>query len=117
MKSFEGCHLSAYRCPAGVLTIGYGHTGKVDGKAIFEGLTITEEKATELLKEDLAKFENAVNNVALTFEPNENQFSALVSFAFNCGAGNLKTLVKDRAADVVAEKILLYNIEHGLQSH
>lgn len=114
VKSFEGCHLTAYRCPAGVLTVGYGHTGKVDGKAIFDGLTITEEKATELLKQDLQKFENAVVNCsALAFEPNENQFSALVSFAFNCGAGNLKTLVKDRSAAVVAEKILLYNKSNG----
>lgn len=113
IKSFEGCHLAAYQCPAGVWTIGYGHTGTVDGKVICEGMTITEAKATELLKQDLKKFENAVTNAALTFEPNENQFSALVSFAFNCGTGNLKKLVKDRSAAVVAEKILLYNKSNG----
>lgn len=113
VKSFEGFHLTAYKCPAGVWTIGYGHTGTVDGKAICEGMKITEAKAIELLKQDMKKFENAVTNAALTFEPNENQFSALVSFAFNCGAGNLKTLVKGRSAAVVAEKMLLYNKANG----
>lgn len=114
VKSFEGFHLTAYKCPAGVWTIGYGHTGKVDGKAIGAGMKITETKATELLKADMQKFETAVKNCALTFEPNENQFSALVSFAFNCGAGNLKTLVKDRSPEVIAEKILLYNKAGGV---
>ncbi len=114
VKSFEGFHLTAYKCPAGVWTIGYGHTGKVDGKAICEGMKISETKATELLKDDMERFENAVKNCALTFEPNENQFSALVSFAFNCGAGNLKTLVKGRSAEVVAEKMLLYNKAGGV---
>lgn len=113
IKSFEGCHLTAYQCPAGVWTIGYGHTGNVDGYSICEGMEITEGRATELLKQDLERFENAVTNAALTFEPNENQFSALVSFAFNCGAGNLKTLVKGRSAAVVAEKMLLYNKANG----
>ena len=114
VKSFEGCRLTAYKCPAGVWTIGYGHTGKVDGKAICAGMTITEAKATELLKQDMTKFENAVLTCSeLTFKPNENQFSALVSFAFNCGAGNLKTLVKGRSAAVVAEKLLLYNKANG----
>jgi GH24 family phage-related lysozyme (muramidase) len=114
VKSFEGCRLTAYKCPAGVWTIGYGHTGNVDGKTICEGMKISEAKATELLKKDMAKFENAVMNCsALTFKPNENQFSALVSFAFNCGAGNLKTLVKGRSAIVVAEKLLLYNKANG----
>ncbi len=114
VKSFEGFHLTAYKCPAGVWTIGYGHTGKVDGKAICEGMKISEAKATELLKDDMERFENAVKNCSLTFEPNENQFSALVSFAFNCGAGNLKTLVKGRSAEVVAEKMLLYNKAAGV---
>ena len=114
MKSFEGCRLTAYRCPAGVWTIGYGHTGTVDGKAICEGMKITEAKATELLKQDMTKFENAVLTCsALTFKPNENQFSALVSFTFNCGAANLKSLVKGRSAAVVAEKLLLYNKANG----
>lgn len=114
VKEFEGCRLTAYKCPAGVWTIGYGHTGKVDGKAICKGMTITEAKATELLKADMAKFEKAVSNCsALTFEPNENQFSALVSFAFNCGASNLYQLVRGRSASAVADKMLLYKRASG----
>ena len=114
VKKFEGCRLTAYKCPAGVWTIGYGHTGSVDGKAIRSGMTITDAKATELLREDIEKFEKAVENcAALSFTPNQNQFDALVSFAFNCGAGNLKKLVEGRTAEVVAEKLLLYNKANG----
>lgn len=114
IKKFEGCYLKAYKCPAGVWTIGYGHTGKVDGKAICSGMKITSAKATSLLKSDLATFEKAVANCKyLTFKPNQNQFDALVSFAFNCGTGSLYTLVKNRSAKVVSEKLLLYNKANG----
>lgn len=114
VKEFEGCRLTAYKCPAGVLTIGYGHTGKVNGKNIYLGMKINEKTAEQLLKQDLATFEKAVENcIGLTFKPNSNQFSALVSFAFNCGAANLKTLVKGRSATTVAEKLLLYNKANG----
>ena len=114
IKKFEGCYLKAYKCPAGVWTIGYGHTGKVDGKVISSGMKITSAKATVLLKSDLATFEKAVTNCKyLTFKPNQNQFDALVSFAFNCGTGSLNTLVKNRNAKVVSEKLLLYNKANG----
>lgn len=114
IKKYEGCKLTAYKCPAGVWTIGYGHTGKVDGKAICSGMKITSAKATSLLKSDLAAFEKAVTNCKyLTFKPNQNQFDALVSFAFNCGTGSLNTLVKNRSAKVVSEKLLLYNKANG----
>lgn len=95
IKEFEGCKLTAYKCPAGVWTIGYGHTGSVDGKAITSGMTITAAKATELLKADLSKFEAAVNSY-VTAPITQNMFDALVSFTFNCGAGALKgsTLLK-----------------------
>ena len=114
IKEFEGCILTAYKCPAGVWTIGYGHTGKVDGKAICKGMKIKESKAISLLKADLLTFEKAVENCkALTFKPNQNQFDALVSFAFNCGTGSLNTLVKNRDAETVSEKLLLYNKAAG----
>lgn len=95
IKEFEGCRLTAYKCPAGVWTIGYGHTGKVDGKAVASGMTISAAKATELLKKDLARFEAAVNSY-VTAPITQNMFDALVSFAFNCGSGALKgsTLLK-----------------------
>ena len=90
IKQFEGCALSAYTCPAGVWTIGYGHT-----KDVKQGMKITTNKATSLLKEDLSTYENYVNKY-VKVKLNQNQFDALVSFTFNCGGGALKssTLLK-----------------------
>ncbi len=85
IKQFEGCALSAYLCPAHILTIGYGHTGDVSA-----GQTITQEEAERLLKADLEKFERGVSQM-VTVELSPQQFDALVSFAFNLGLGNLKT--------------------------
>lgn len=83
IKAAEGKALQAYVCPAGVKTIGYGHTG-VDVKL---GQVITEAQAEELLSRDLAKFEADV--ARLCPSTTDNQFSALVSFAYNVGAANL----------------------------
>ena len=81
IKHFEGCELTAYVCPAGVYTIGYGHTGDVT-----PGQTVTQQEADNLLREDIRKFEKAVDNY--TRVPlNQSQFDALVSFTFNCGTG------------------------------
>ena len=105
IKEFEGCFLNAYRCPSHVLTIGWGHTGDV-----YEGQYITQEEADNLLINDMLEYENYVNSCTqLTFTPNQNQFDALVSFTYNCGQGNLATLVQNRDAETVAEKLLLYN--------
>jgi len=94
IKRAEGCSLKAYRCPAGVLTIGYGATN-IDGIPVSADMTITEREAETILKSDLRRFENAVNRlvkVPLT----QNQFDALISFTFNVGEGNLakSTLLK-----------------------
>lgn len=107
IKSFEGCRLQAYRDSVGVLTIGYGHTGDVR-----EGQVISKGFAEELLKADLMRFERNVTKYT-PFEMNQNQFDALVSFAFNCGVGNLKKLVSGRNKDQVARKILEYNKAGG----
>lgn len=87
----EGLVLSSYLCPAGVLTIGVGHTGK----DVKKGMTITKEKALELLKQDLQKFENAVNKYVMT-DLKQHEFDALVSFSFNVGTQAFKnsTLLK-----------------------
>ncbi|MEG4801452.1 lysozyme [Microcoleus sp. ARI1-B5] len=90
IKSFERMELEAYLDAVGIWTIGYGHT-----QGVYEGMTITEAQAQELLRKDLAEFESAVSE-AVEVDINENQFSALVSFSFNLGAGSLfeSTLLK-----------------------
>jgi lysozyme len=95
ITEFEGCKLSAYKCPADVWTIGVGHTGTVLGKKVCKGMKITYAHAIKILKTDLKKFEASVNQfvqVPLT----QNQFDALVSLCFNIGGNNLKksTLLK-----------------------
>ena len=107
IMSCEGCRLTAYYCSAGVLTIGYGHTGS----DVKQGMTISQAQAEALLKKDLQKFEGFVNNkvyVPVTESLNQNQFDSLVSFAFNCGQGSLKTLCKDRTIDQIAASIPKY---------
>ena len=91
IKSFEGLRLKAYKCPAGVWTIGYGHTGK----DVKPGMIITEEQAEEYLRQDLERFEKGVDDL-VEVDINENQYSALVSLAYNIGLGNFKksTLLK-----------------------
>lgn len=79
IKEFEGLELTAYRCPAGIWTIGWGHTGP----DVRPGLTITGARAEELLAADLREFEAGVARLAPV--ASDNQFSALVSFAFNVG--------------------------------
>lgn len=95
IKAFEGCRLVAYLCPAKVWTIGYGHTGKVNGKPVAEGMSISKAKAIKLLNDDLKAFEKTVN-LMVAVDITENIFSALVSFTYNVGAGNLQksTLLK-----------------------
>lgn len=83
IKRFEGCKLEAYKCPAGVWTIGYGHTG-VD---VHAGLKITHQEAEKLLKNDLIIHCNNVEKL-VTVPLNQNQFDALVSLEFNIGYGN-----------------------------
>lgn len=79
VKQFEGLRLKAYICPAGKLTIGYGSTGP----HVKPGMVITQNQADELLRSDLRRFEDKVAELAPT--STDNQFSAMVSFAFNVG--------------------------------
>ncbi|MBA4687234.1 MAG: glycoside hydrolase family protein [Candidatus Galacturonibacter soehngenii] len=108
---FEGYRSTAYKDAAGVWTIGYGHTGYVKfyGKNVCAGMTITKEQALELLKDDLSKAEAAVNKYYSRYTWNQNEFDALVSFAFNVGSINQLTANGIRSRSIIAEKILLYN--------
>ncbi len=111
IMEFEGCRLAAYQCAAGVWTIGYGHTA-----GVYKGMTITQAQAEEYLKQDVAKFEKYVNNatyVPITASLTQNQFDALVSFAYNCGAGNVKKLCKGRIAAQISTAMLQYCKANG----
>ena len=113
LKNFEGVRLTAYKCTAGKWTIGVGHTGSVDGVAIHSGMKITEAKCDELLKTDIVRFENTVNNKCKNLNLNQNEFDALVSFTFNLGEGGLATLIKNRNKKQIADALLLYNKSGG----
>jgi lysozyme len=95
LKKFEGCKLTAYRCPANVCTIGYGHTSAAGAPEVRDGMKITQADAEAILRHDLVKYETAVEGMVK--QPlNQNQFDVLVDFAYNAGVGNLKssTLLK-----------------------
>ena len=108
IKKFEGCRLKAYRCVAGVLTIGYGHTAGVK-----ENDVITQEQAEQYLIEDSERFEKNVERYRYRYDWNQNEFDALVSFAFNIGSIDKLTADGTRSKEVIAEKILLYNKAGG----
>jgi lysozyme len=96
IKRFEGLRLKPYRCSAGVPTIGYGNTFYEDGtKVKMTDLEISEERATQLLKNSLSSFERYVDSYCID-TITQNQFDALVSFCYNLGPANLKssTLLK-----------------------
>lgn len=107
IKKYEGCKLTAYKCPAGVWTIGYGHTSGVK-----EGQTITQTQAESFLKSDLEKFEKHVAGFS-KYNWNQNQFDALVSFAYNIGSINQLTNNGTRTIKQISEKITAYNKAAG----
>ena len=91
IKHFEGCELEAYKCAAGVWTIGYGHT-----KDVQEGDTWSQEKAEHMLSKELEdEYEHYINSL-VTVPMNQCQFDALCSWVYNLGPANLKssTLLK-----------------------
>lgn len=105
IKKFEGCKLKAYKDSAGVLTIGYGHTGNVKA-----GQTITQKEADALLLEDLEKFDAHVSYYDSTYNYkfNQNEHDALTSFAFNIGSLRGLTNAGKRTKYQIAQKIQAY---------
>jgi lysozyme len=95
VKEFEGLRLKAYKCPAAVWTVGYGHTSAAGAPNVTPDLVITKEDAEEILARDMEQYEDGVRKyvkVGLT----QGQFDALVDFAYNAGVGALakSTLLK-----------------------
>lgn len=109
IKQFEGCRLNAYRDAVGVWTIGYGHTGS----DVYASQQITQAKAEELLKNDLVRFENNVMKYDSKYHWNQNQFDALVSFAFNIGSIDQLTNKGSRTIQEIADAMLKYNKAGG----
>ena len=107
IKAFEGFRSKPYKCPAGIPTIGYGATFYPGGKKVtMADAPITEEQGTELLQSMLVNFEKYVDSYCRD-DINQNQFDALVSFAYNLGPANLKssTLLKKVNANPEDETI------------
>ena len=86
IREFEGLRLTAYKCPAGVWTIGYGHTGK----GVHEGLVCTTEDATRWLYADMLEADKAIDEL-VEVPLSENQHASLLSFIFNVGRGAFRS--------------------------
>ena len=86
IKKFEGCRLTAYADVGGVWTIGWGQTGP----DVVEGLTITQAQADARLRAEVDRFAEGVLS-GLKVPVNQNQFDALVSFAYNVGLGAFRS--------------------------
>lgn len=95
IRKFEGCYLKAYKCSANKTTIGYGNTFYEDGSAVKMGDIITQDRADSLFLIILNDFAAKVKPL-IKVQVNDNQFGALLSFAYNCGVGSLSksTLLK-----------------------
>ncbi len=111
IKGWEGCRLAAYRCPAGVLTIGYGHTGP----DVTAGKKISKTEADRLFDIDIEKFAVSVERVIKRKDLSQCQFDALVSLAYNIGIGGLSksTLLKKVEADPNCGSILNEFMRHN----
>ena len=112
IKKFEGCRLEAYKCPAGIWTIGYGHT-----KGVKDGMIISREQAKEFLREDLKVYEKAVES-CVKVPLSQNQFDALVSFCYTCVSAALKTstllrLLNEGKYSEAGEQFLRWNKAGG----
>lgn len=110
IKSFEGCRLSAYKCPAGVWTIGYGRTN-----GVYEGMTITQEQADNMLREDVKYYADAVDRYNSRFNFTQEEFDALTSFTYNCGVGSLQAVMSCcNTKQEISEECKLYNKGGGV---
>lgn len=105
IKSFEGLELSSYYCSSNVLTIGYGHTS-----GVYEGQTITEYDAEELLRKDLLWFEQEVRRL-INGPLTQNEFDAIISFTFNVGSGALSNSTFRRRMNTGDDKAMCFREE------
>ena len=113
IKEFEGCRLEAYKCPAGVWTIGSGTTDSdysITKTKIRAGLKISKQKAETWLRQSVnKKYCPKVNKYNNKYHWTQNEFDAMVSFAYNLGSIDQLTANGKRTKKEIAEKMLLYN--------
>lgn len=115
VKKYEGCQLTAYKCPAGVWTIGYGTTSadkSITGITVERGTKITKEQAEKFLESSLNK-KYALKVQKFAYNLNQNQFDALVSFAYNVGSIDGLTKNGTRSLAEVGKKLTAYNKANG----
>jgi lysozyme len=118
IKEFEGVRLKAYKCPAGVYTIGAGHTSAAGPPAVKAGMEITNAQAMKILAQDLVQFEDCIESM-VKVPLSQNQFDALVSFAYNVGleAFRKSTLLKKVNANpndrLISNQFLRWNKSRG----
>ena len=108
IAKYEGCRLMAYKDPVGIWTIGYGHT-----KGVYAGQVISQALAEQFLREDVAKAENAVEKYDGIYHWTQNQYDALVSFAYNVGNIDQLTQKGSRTIAQISAKIPEYNKGNG----
>lgn len=118
ITSFEGCKLTAYQDIVGVWTIGYGNTMYPNGISVKKGDTITNEYALTLFSAILSRFESGVDRLVRA-DVNENQFGALVSFAYNLGIGTLqksdmlRKVIKNANDETIRAEFMRFNKAGG----
>ena len=112
IKKFEGCELEAYKCPAGVWTIGYGHT-----KDVKEGDKINKDEADYLLQEEMIEYESYIDDM-VEVDLNQSQYDSLCAWVYNLGPSNLgsstmlKVLNEGKYAEV-PQQIKRWNKANG----
>ena len=114
VKEFEGCKLDAYQDVVGVWTIGYGH---IEG--VKQGDTISQQEADIILMSDLHDKAEEVSKL-IHYDVTQNQFDALVSFAYNLGVGNLASstllkMINAGSADAAADQFLRWDKAGGVE--
>ena len=112
IKKFEGCELEAYKCAAGVWTIGYGST-----KGVKEGDSLTQEDADKLLRHEMNEYEGYIKDM-VKIDLKQNEFDSLVSWVFNLGPANLKTstmlkVINDNKLEEVPSQMKRWNKANG----
>ena len=114
LKSYEGLELEAYLCPAGVPTIGWGHT-----EDVRMDMVITVEKAQELFEQDIEEVERPLSKEPYADSLRQGQWDALVSFIYNLGWGNYKTstlrkrILEDIDHDDIPNQFKRWNKSNG----